>query len=274
MFDDDDSISENWPNEDKSGDSDRPELSFRRYAICHWAHHLLKVTDDEAKSELDIILKKFVSEEEAVTFQQWLQDVKEVVELKGPRRPTALHLQELESVLNDSNSPLFFACVYGLPSIFEQMKAEVAGSERKIDYDAKNINDTSAIYISARYGPATMLKLLLENGANADAAGGLFGNALQAAAFHGHLSIVLILLEWGADVFASGKFNSALEAAMSGLHEKVIMVLLKVSNLTQKDDLENVLQNASFFGHNEIVEYVLKLFYTGGIDTPSEGMSK
>jgi hypothetical protein len=35
MFDDNDSIGENWPNEDKSGDSDRPELSFRRYAICH-----------------------------------------------------------------------------------------------------------------------------------------------------------------------------------------------------------------------------------------------
>jgi hypothetical protein len=108
------------------------------------------VTADEAKSELDIILKKFVSEEEAVTFQQWLQNVKEVVELKGPRQPKALHLQELESVLNDSDSPLFLACVYGLPCIFEQMKAEVTGSERKIDYDAKNINDT-AIYISARY---------------------------------------------------------------------------------------------------------------------------
>jgi hypothetical protein len=274
MFDDDDSVSESCSNEDEADDRHRPDSSFREYAICHWAHHFLKVTEDEAKSKLDIVLKKFVSKEEAVTFQQWLEDVKGLVEMKTPNRLKESYRTELNTTLNDSSSPLFVACVYGLPSILEQMEAEGVGSGQNIDYNAKNINGASAVYISARYGRAAILRHILEHGANVDEAGGFFGNPLQAAAFHGYLDVVKILIDWGANLSASGKFIGALEAAMSGGNEKVIEVLLKASNITQREELENVLLRASYDGHNEIVGYVLNLLYPNEQDTRIRGTSK
>jgi ankyrin repeat protein len=46
--------------------------------------------------------------------------------------------------------------------------------------------------------------LLLEKGADVNAQGGYFGNALQAASSGGHDSVVTLLLDKGADVNAQG----------------------------------------------------------------------
>jgi ankyrin repeat protein len=46
--------------------------------------------------------------------------------------------------------------------------------------------------------------LLLEKGADVNAQGGHYGNALQAASDGGHDSVVTLLLEKGADVNAQG----------------------------------------------------------------------
>jgi ankyrin repeat protein len=56
--------------------------------------------------------------------------------------------------------------------------------------------------------------LLLEKGADVNAQGGYYGNALQAAANGGHESVVTLLLENGADVNAQGGYyGNALQAA-------------------------------------------------------------
>lgn len=274
MFDDEDTASESSSNEDKASDSDGADSSFREYAICHWAHHFTRVTDGESMSKLDIVLKEFVSEKEAVTFQQWLEDVKELVESKRSKKLTASNVKELNTILNNSDSPLFVACVYGLPSILDQMEVDTSESERIIDYNMKNIHGTSAVYISARCGHAAVLKRLLEYGANVDEDGGLFGKPLQAAAFHGHLDVVEILIKEGADVFSPGKFTSGLEAAMFGGNEKVIEFLLKASNVTEKEELEKVLIRASYNGHNEVVGYILGLLYPSVEDTSTRETSK
>ena len=49
-----------------------------------------------------------------------------------------------------------------------------------------------------------IVKLLLENGAEVNAKGGIFGNALQAASFIRNEEIVKLLLENGAEVNAEG----------------------------------------------------------------------
>ena len=60
------------------------------------------------------------------------------------------------------------------------------------------------------------MKLLLENGAGVNAAGGYFGNALQAASYQGNKAIVKLLLENGAGVNAEGGyFGNALQARLS-----------------------------------------------------------
>jgi ankyrin repeat protein len=60
----------------------------------------------------------------------------------------------------------------------------------------------------------TIVKLLLENGAEVNAKGGLYGNALQAASYGGNEAIVKLLLENGAEVNAEGgEYGNALQAA-------------------------------------------------------------
>jgi ankyrin repeat protein len=46
------------------------------------------------------------------------------------------------------------------------------------------------------------MKLLLDKGANVDAQGGYYGNALQAASSRGHEQVVKLLLDKGTDINA------------------------------------------------------------------------
>ena len=49
-----------------------------------------------------------------------------------------------------------------------------------------------------------MVKLLLDKGADVNAVGGEYGNALQAASYGGHDKVMQMLLEKGADVKMQG----------------------------------------------------------------------
>jgi hypothetical protein len=42
------------------------------------------------------------------------------------------------------------------------------------------------------------VKILFDKGANVNAQGGCFGNALQAASSNGHEAVVEVLVAWGA----------------------------------------------------------------------------
>ncbi|KAH8672104.1 ankyrin repeat-containing domain protein [Tricladium varicosporioides] len=80
---------------------------------------------------------------------------------------------------------------------------------------------------TAKHEEGSIVKLLLENGANVNAEGvGKYGTALQAAAYHSR-KYVEILLEHGADPNArGGKFGSALNAARKkglGRVEKLLL---------------------------------------------------
>lgn len=140
MFDDEDTT---------DVDIDNGIDSFREYAICHWVHHFSETADVVLKSKLGTILKKFISEEEAMTFSQFLEDFKELVESK---RPGPSHLKELNTILNDHGSAIFMACVYGIPAILENFESDASHTGRTVDYNAKNANGVSVLYISARYG--------------------------------------------------------------------------------------------------------------------------
>ncbi|PSN59252.1 hypothetical protein BS50DRAFT_475913, partial [Corynespora cassiicola Philippines] len=55
---------------------------------------------------------------------------------------------------------------------------------------------------AAANGHVEMAKLLLDKGANVNAEGGEYGNALQEASDRGHKEIVQLLLDKGANVNA------------------------------------------------------------------------
>ncbi len=68
-----------------------------------------------------------------------------------------------------------------------------------------------------------MVQLLIEKGADVNAEGGEYGNALQAASEEGNENIVQLLIERGADVNAQGGYyGNALQAASMRRKENTV----------------------------------------------------
>ena len=59
---------------------------------------------------------------------------------------------------------------------------------------------TSALQLASYEGHETIVKLLLNNGADINLQGGTYGSALQIASYKGHEAIVNLLLDNGADM--------------------------------------------------------------------------
>ncbi|KAF8507536.1 hypothetical protein JB92DRAFT_2793427, partial [Gautieria morchelliformis] len=79
------------------------------------------------------------------------------------------------------------------------------------------------LYYTSLTGLEIPSRLLLDSGAEANAAGGRLGSALQAAAIEGHMEIVQLLLEHGANADAfGGQFGTALQAAVLGGNMEIV----------------------------------------------------
>ncbi|KAJ7351361.1 ankyrin repeat-containing domain protein [Mycena albidolilacea] len=82
------------------------------------------------------------------------------------------------------------------------------------------------IIVASYYGHTEVVCILLDKGADVNAAGGEYGSSLQAAAQGGHTEVVCILLDKGADVnIAGGRYGSSLQAAAQGGHTEVVRIL-------------------------------------------------
>ena len=67
------------------------------------------------------------------------------------------------------------------------------------------------------------VQMLLDRGADVNAQGGQYGNALQAALYRGHDKTVQMLLDRGADVNAQGgEYGNALQAASCAGHKEIV----------------------------------------------------
>ncbi|KAI1561721.1 fibronectin type 3 and ankyrin repeat domain protein 1, partial [Pyrenophora tritici-repentis] len=93
------------------------------------------------------------------------------------------------------------------------------------------------LYYVAMLGFSTITRLLLDKGADVNAQGGGYGNALQAASAGGHEQVVKTLLDKGADVNAQGGYyGNVLQAASLGGHEQVVKTLLDAGAHQRQDD--------------------------------------
>jgi hypothetical protein len=94
------------------------------------------------------------------------------------------------------------------------------------------------LYYAALLGLSTITRLLLNKGADVNAQGGDYGNALQAASWGGHEQVVKTLLDKSADVNAQGEdYGNALQAASWGGHEQVVKALLDAGAHQPKEDV-------------------------------------
>ncbi|GAB7353871.1 hypothetical protein MBLNU459_g4229t2 [Dothideomycetes sp. NU459] len=116
------------------------------------------------------------------------------------------------------------------------------------------------LYYASLGGLSNTTKWLLDNGEDANAQGGRYGNALQAASMNGHKQVVKQLLAAGAEVNAQGgDYDNALLAASARGHPQVVKQLLTAGAKVnaQGGDYNNALQAALARGHQGVVEQLL-----------------
>ena len=126
------------------------------------------------------------------------------------------------------------------------------------------------LYYASLAGLQQVSTHLLETGADVNAQGGEYGNALQAASSGGHEVIVKLLIEKGADVNAQGgRYGNALQAASWRDHDMIVKLLIeKEADVNaQGGQYDNALQAASLEGHEAIV----KLLIEKGADVNAQG---
>jgi ankyrin repeat protein len=166
--------------------------------------------------------------------------------------------------LEDVPTPLYFASFFGWTDIIEQLLS--AGA---------NINAQGGLYGNALQaasakGHKKTVGLLLTAGANINLQGGFYGNALQAALANGHEKTGELLLTTGADVNAQGgRLGNALQAASAEGQEMAIGLLLTAgANVNAQGGLfGNALQAASARGHEKTIELLL----TAGANINEQG---
>ncbi|KAF1982386.1 ankyrin [Aulographum hederae CBS 113979] len=110
-------------------------------------------------------------------------------------------------------APLYYMAMNGLLEIVELLLSKGA------NVNAQGGHYGNALQVASYKGHSSVVELLLSRGADVNARGGDYGNALQEASYKGHSSVVELLLSRGADVNAQGgHYGNALQAASSGGH--------------------------------------------------------
>ncbi|KAJ7273891.1 ankyrin repeat-containing domain protein [Mycena rebaudengoi] len=120
-------------------------------------------------------------------------------------------------------------------------RADTAIIQLLIDQGA-DVNQQGGVYgnalqVASRWGCDEVVHLLIENGADVNALGGKYGHALQAASTEGDEAVVQLLIDNGADVNALGrKYRSALQAASAKGYKAVIKLLIDKAAAIKKHD--------------------------------------
>ena len=234
--------------------SEDAQMDMRTYAASYWAVHYSKINNPAVQAASDSLLLSFAFDHDGTCFQEWLEDAKDITQ----SLPSwDLRWRDLTAVQSPTRSPLHAASLYGLLSILEYMHSRALVHGRQFDLNEKNIDGTSAIYISARHGNVTILDFLIGHDCPVNTSGGRYGNPLQAAAFHGHIEALQILLDHGADPFAAGKFEDVFQAAIAGGHEDLIQSLLSREDITSRCNLKAALMSLCYAGNHSAVNFLL-----------------
>ncbi|KZP31893.1 ankyrin, partial [Athelia psychrophila] len=125
----------------------------------------------------------------------------------------------------------------------------------------------SPLYYASSHGLENIVRRLLARGVDMEGRGGKYGNALQAASYHGHDAIVKLLLNRTGEGYVpnqGGEYGSALIAALHKGHTGVVQLLLqRFSSSAAYVNIQGVkygsaLQAAAYGGEVKIVRLLLR----------------
>ncbi|KAM0708540.1 hypothetical protein Q7P35_005192 [Cladosporium inversicolor] len=132
--------------------------------------------------------------------------------------------------------------------------------DKGADVNAQGREYSNALQAASARGHNEIVQQLLDKGADVNTQGGHHGNALQAASAGGYKEIVQQLLDKGADVNARGRhYGDALQATLARSYKEIVQQLLdKGADVNARGGhYGNALQAASAGGYKEIVQQLL-----------------
>ncbi|KAI1580556.1 Ank-2 multi-domain protein [Pyrenophora tritici-repentis] len=150
--------------------------------------------------------------------------------------------------------PLYYVALLGFSTVTRLLL------DKGAEVNAQGGGYGNALQAASAGGYEQVVKTLLNAGAEVNAQGGRHGNALQAASARGHKQVVKTLLDKGAEVNAQGgHYGNALQAASRKDHEQVVKTLLDqgAEVNAQGGYYGNALQAASAEGHEQVVKMLL-----------------
>ena len=172
---------------------------FLDYAAKHWGEHVLTV-----EGQICELACSFLSNKELVSCAAQV--------LLRPEFTCRAYSQ----MYPQDSTGLHLTARFGLAIVSEALLLNQAG-ETAFMLESRDSNGQTLLYLAAEHGYQRTVKVLLDKGADVNAQGGKYGNALQAASSRGHEAVVKLLLDKGADVNAQGGYyGNALQAASSG----------------------------------------------------------
>ena len=177
---------------------------LKSYAMVFWPVHY-KYVEYHESSELRREVSRFIRQDSDISssYAQWASDFSQHGDRSGWRMNKSLGLNpddrlgyRLCFALSRPLTPLSAACAFGFGSFLKACDQSSTDWNQRLSL---NKGKYTPLQIAAEEGQHVVVQLLLELGADVNARGGLYGNALQAASAGGYLEIVRVLLKFGAD---------------------------------------------------------------------------
>jgi ankyrin repeat protein len=131
--------------------------------------------------------------------------------------------------------------------------------DRGADVNAADLYRRTPLHCASKNSHLEVVRLLLDQGANIDAANREGSTPLHEASQNGDVEIVQRLLDWGADVNAADRDGGTpLHCASRDDHGEVVRLLLDQANVNAADrDRRTPLHFASQNGHLKIIRMLL-----------------
>jgi ankyrin repeat protein len=261
---------------------------FRPYATLYWPTHCRSSGSSQFVEDLNAKVIQFLLRgcEPAPPFVRWLSTAKEAVTLLPMDDPLR---KALMLAFSSPPNALFLACSYGLTAVVEDM----CGHNYR-QWDQRNDNFDTGLHLAASGGHTRLVRLLLKegakanardisrrtplhraaagghdlevrelllNGANADATDYTEATALYVAASHGHINVVRTLLQSRAKMeIESGYGWTALQQAADSGHVEIVRLLLEHGADIHSESSRGLtaLHRAAGRGHNAILLMLLE----------------
>jgi ankyrin repeat protein len=152
---------------------------------------------------------------------------------------------------------------------------DLRGKNTNLDRDLDDM--ATPLYHAARLGLSRITELLLDQGADVNAQGGVCGNALTAASFHGHTAVAELLINAGANINSIREvWGSPLYLASRYGDEALVKLLIDAgadvnAPMPKSCDWGNALQAAFESAEEATVKLLLEGGADCGLDEKSRG---